>query len=91
MVSNIYPDYEFLPWKFANPPKNYSTNPEVARRALAFLEEELNIRISEDWYRVSKSLLKEFNLDGVFSDTKAVLQALDHERPDLKLDPSKFL
>ena len=88
MVSTLFPEFEFLPWKFANPPKNSGKDPEVVEQALTYLQKQLHIQFTDDWYRVSQSQLKELRLDGIFSDTRTLFESLRVHRPDLKLQSS---
>jgi hypothetical protein len=52
-LSNVYPDYNWLPWKFDNCPHNYWTDLKNQRKFLDWAATELNIKDKSDWYQVA--------------------------------------
>ena len=51
-LKSIYPNYEWIPWKFHQTPKNYWLNIENQRKYFHWLSNQLNIKSNEDWYNI---------------------------------------
>ena len=51
-LKSIYPNYEWIPWKFHQTPKNYWLNIENQRKYCDWLSNQLNIKSMEDWYKL---------------------------------------
>ena len=49
----MYPNFNWLPWKFISTPQNYWKQIENQRKCLDYLTKELNIKEMDDWYKVS--------------------------------------
>lgn len=48
-----YPDYDWLPWKFHNCPKNYWKDNKNIHKFMKWVENQLGIKELNDWYNVS--------------------------------------
>ncbi len=55
--SILYPNYEFLPWKFKNVPKGWWNNINNITFFLKWLEKELGWSKPEDWYNITVDIL----------------------------------
>ena len=53
MITSIFPDYKWLPWKFNQIPKGYWNDESNIKEYMNWLSEKLNIKTMEDWYKVS--------------------------------------
>jgi hypothetical protein len=53
MLKSVYPEHDWIPWKFNRIPTTLGRDPEVIKRALAYVEVERNITRWEEWYLVS--------------------------------------
>ena len=62
MLSTVYPNYKWIPWRFQRPPKNFKDDPELMMHMLAEVEMELKIVNPEDWYRISGKQLEDLGL-----------------------------
>ena len=51
-LKSIYPNYEWIPWKFSVTPKNYWSNIENQRKYFDWLSNKMNIKSNEDWYNI---------------------------------------
>jgi hypothetical protein len=49
----VYPDYNWLPWKFGKCPANYWDDVKNQRKFMDWAAKELNIKDMSDWYNVS--------------------------------------
>ena len=55
----VYPEYDWLPWKFEKCPKKYWHDVKNERKFMDWAGKELNVKEMSDWYNlysVSKSL-----------------------------------
>ena len=50
-LKSIYPNYEWIPWKFQTS-KNFWSNIENQRKYFNWLSNQLNIKSNEDWYNI---------------------------------------
>ena len=50
LLRTVYPQVEWLPWKFVNSPRNYWKNVENHRKFLLWLGEKKGIKNQYDWY-----------------------------------------
>ena len=91
-LKSIYPNYEWIPWKFQRIPKNYWLNIENQRKYFNWLSNKLNIKSNEDWYNVKlsdiennggSSLLKNYYENSLFKSLKSIY-------PNIKFDQWKF-
>jgi hypothetical protein len=61
-LTTMYPEYDWLPWKFEKCPKNYWENVNNHKKFVEWAATQLNIQDMNDWYKVSlkvnKSLLQ---------------------------------
>ena len=53
LLSSVYPDYEWLPWKFSKSPKNMWEDATSQKKFLQWVGNELKIKEMKDWYNVS--------------------------------------
>jgi hypothetical protein len=56
MLTTVYPDLEWLPWKFDKCPRHYWEDLKNQRKFLNWLGKELNINNFEEWYKVNKQV-----------------------------------
>ena len=49
----MFPNYEWLPWKFNKVSPNFWDVPQNQRKFLDWFAKELNIKEMSDWYNVS--------------------------------------
>ena len=54
MLSAVFPQHEWLPWKFSKPSAGYWDNTQNKMNFLAWASNKLNIRNLGDWYNVSR-------------------------------------
>ena len=52
-LSAVYPEYEWLPWKFARSPQKYWSEKKNQRKFMEHAGKELGIKDMSDWYKVS--------------------------------------
>lgn len=91
MLSNIYPGFNWEPWRFKRLPKSASTDPGVITKVIAYIEGKTNIKNDEDWYRVSKPQLRKLGASILLEKNGGLVNCLRRHRPGFDWDPSKFL
>ena len=55
-ITSVYPNYQWLPWKFTHTPKGYWNDENNIKEYMNWLSEKLNIKSMEDWYKVSSEV-----------------------------------
>jgi hypothetical protein len=58
MLSTVYSEYEWLPWKFILCPKGYWDDMKNQRNFLQYAAKELKVKEFSDWYRVTQQVGK---------------------------------
>ena len=53
LITSVYSNYKWLPWKFNHAPKGYWNDENNVKEYMNWLSEQLNIKTMEDWYKVS--------------------------------------
>jgi hypothetical protein len=56
LLSEIFPDYDWLPWKFERCPNGFWDNIRNQKKFLEWAANELKIKNMSDWYNVSKQV-----------------------------------
>ncbi len=57
LLSNIFPEYEWLPWKFVQISKGYWKDMKNQRKFMDWAGKELNYTNKEDWYKVTTEVI----------------------------------
>ena len=57
MITSIYSNYNWLPWKFKQVPKGYWNDENNIKQYMNWLSDKLNIKTMEDWYNVSHEVI----------------------------------
>lgn len=53
LLSTVFPEQEWLPWKFGKSPKSFWENHDNKVKFMGWLSEKLHIKNMEDWYKVA--------------------------------------
>ncbi len=53
LLSEVFPEYDWLPWKFQYPPKDYWRDVLNKRNFLEWAGKQLGVTKMEDWYKIS--------------------------------------
>ena len=56
LLSTLFPDYPWLPWRFGFVQKGYWENPENRKLFVEWLYKELNLQSLDDWYKVTEKV-----------------------------------
>jgi hypothetical protein len=82
MLKKVYPEYNWLPWKFKALPKITYRDPNVVKQALEYIEQKCNVTKPEHWYRVSQSQLIDFGVSALISQNGGLYETLKSFRGD---------
>ncbi len=55
LLNSIYPEIDWVPWKFAKLPKNYDVTIQDQEAIIRFLKEKLNIE--DNWTQLTQEVL----------------------------------
>jgi hypothetical protein len=58
LLSAIYPEYEWLPWKFDRCPVSFWDDVNNQRKFVDWAEKQLNIQEMSDWYKITAKVLE---------------------------------
>jgi hypothetical protein len=56
-MQSVYPESQWLPWKFNSTPHGYWSDEKNHRKYADWLSEELGFKSMEDWYSISKDII----------------------------------
>ena len=56
MLSEVYPTYEWLPWKFNQIPKHFWDDTTKQIKFMDWVSKELKIEDKSDWYRIRQEV-----------------------------------
>jgi hypothetical protein len=52
----MFPDYNWLPWRFENCPDELWTNVENQTKFMDWAGKQLNVKETSDWYKVTNQV-----------------------------------
>ena len=58
LLTTVYPDYEWQPWRFINSPHNYWVDVNNQRKFMEWAGKELGIKELNDWYKLENQQVK---------------------------------
>jgi hypothetical protein len=53
LLSTLYPEYEWLPWKFSKCPNNFFDDLKNQRKFMDWAAQTMKIKEMSDWYKVT--------------------------------------
>ena len=62
LLSGVYPEFEWLPWKFDKCPQNYWTDLRNQRKYMDWAAQEFEIKFMSDWYTISNKVIENFSI-----------------------------
>jgi hypothetical protein len=64
LLAEVYPEHDWLPWKFDKCPQKYWDNVNNKRKFLDWAGKQLNVKEMGDWYKVTfKVMNKEISIE----------------------------
>jgi hypothetical protein len=58
LLTSVFPDFEWLPWKFEKCPQNFWSDLKNQRKFLDWAAEKLKINEMSDWYKIQHKVNK---------------------------------
>ena len=58
LLSAIYPDFDWLPWRFKTVPNKYWENMDNCKKFMEWAGKELQIKEMSNWYKIVKKVKK---------------------------------
>ena len=58
LISNVYPNYEWLPWKFNSVPNKYWDNINNQQLFMKNLSQSIGIKEMTDWYKLTTQVTR---------------------------------
>jgi very-short-patch-repair endonuclease len=65
ILSTLYPEVKWIPWKFKQVPKDFWNNTNNHKLYIEWLYKELNFNCMEDWYTVSMETFDKYFGNGI--------------------------
>ena len=92
LLTKIYPNYDWMAWKFPVCPPNYWDNVNNQNKYMEWVTKELNINEESDWYKITMKKWNEMGGSSLLSDkyNDNILQLLTHFYPNYEWLPWKF-
>jgi hypothetical protein len=91
MLKKVYPEYDWIPWKFKNRRATSHRDPEMVEQALKYIESECGIIKPEQWYSISEFRLKRLGVKSLMSHFGGLIHVLKQYRPAFSWDEAKFV
>jgi hypothetical protein len=88
LLLSVYPEYEWLEWKFYRAPVGFWHNNKNKRKFLDWAGKQLGINEFSDWYNIPAKDIRE--LRGTPLDTEGYLEFLSSAYPEYKWEAHKF-
>lgn len=84
MVKTVYPEHEWLPWKFESMPKKYWADPDVVLSVLRYLKRAFGLTSRGDWEKITRAQLKELGVLHVITQNGGLSVVLEKFLPALE-------
>jgi len=91
MLTTLYPEIDWVPWKFENPPRNVGGDMKILKLAIGHTQEQLGVKAFDDWYRVSARQLKKIGTFRVIIQNGGLFLALKIVKPEYSWREEFFL
>jgi very-short-patch-repair endonuclease len=91
LLSNIFPEYEWIPWKFKKITANFWDNLENHKEYVEWLFKKLNYEKIEDWYQITTEKLLLYEGDKILRKYTSFKDLLKEVYKEYKWLPWKFI
>lgn len=86
----VYPEHEWVEWKFVKLPKGFWNSEDNTQSFLHWLEKELGIKRMEDWYSITYGHFQRFGAANLLHMSGGMLPLLERYYPDFRWDAAKL-
>ncbi len=76
MFERLFPDHDWVPWRFRNVPHGYWSKPENRQRYVRWLGKQLGYTKPEHWYRIAREDFGRHHGNGLLSEAGRTIQGL---------------
>ena len=90
LMQSVFPEFDFLPWKFKVTPRSSVNDLETLQKVFRCVENSLKFKSKEDWYRVSNAQLLELGVLQFFNRRGGVKEAVRLIHPEVAWDDKFF-
>ena len=90
LLSSLYPEVEWIPWKFKQVPNNFWNDTNNHKVYVEWLYKELNFNCMEDWYSVSRETFDIYSGNGIVRIYGTYFRLLKFVYSDYDWLPWKF-
>lgn len=91
MLREVYPEHEWLPWKFKKVPSNIGRDPLVVRQTLKYIESEKKLTQPQQWYDVSQTQLKQLGVLYLIQQMGGLYHVLKQSQGDFPWEETRFV
>lgn len=82
LLTTVFPDHNWEPWRFQRLPKRALQDPQVIERVIRYIEETLSFSKGEDWNRLSKADISSLKVKLFFSRNSPLCLIVKDKYPD---------
>jgi hypothetical protein len=90
MLRKIYPEYDWLPWRFKRISSHVDQDPAVIRKLLSYIESEGSVAQPTDWYSVKNLKLKQLGVYSFVVRMGGLYQLLSRSHPEISWDKRRL-
>jgi len=90
LLSSVFPEYPWQPWRFKRSPPFSFSNPEHLKTLVRQIETTLGINSADDWYRVGFERIRELGYGYFFEKNGRIVGVLRRAYPEVQWDEGKF-
>ncbi len=91
MLSTVFPEFDFIPWKFKNASKSLLRKPEIIFKAIKSIENKLEIKNPMEWNRISSEKINSFDERKVFRSNGGFIKTLKLAYPNISWEEKSIL
>jgi hypothetical protein len=91
LLEKVYPDFEWVPWRFKRLPSKLMQDPKMIEEALRFIELKCEIQKPKDWYSVSEKQIQTLGVKSFLDHFGGLYHVLMQYRPAVTWDESLFI
>jgi hypothetical protein len=86
----VYPEHEWLPWKFMRVPAGWWDDDHNLRHFMSWATKQLHFKTLDDWYNVHHSQLDNLGASTPVTSGGGIIEFLQRAYPHHPWDPAKF-
>jgi len=60
MLRSVYPEHEWLPWRFSSPPKNWALDTATQKRFIEWLHQQLGNTKADNYNYLTREIIEKY-------------------------------